>query len=97
MPIQVNDAGTQIVVKVREGGRRLDLSGATLKKIVLTKPDGNEVAREAGFLTDGRDGGLVYTTLPGEIDQPGLWQVQAQVALGAWSGRSSRAALRVEE
>ncbi|MCK6480195.1 MAG: hypothetical protein HUU06_06700 [Planctomycetaceae bacterium] len=96
MPIQVNDAGTQIVLKVREGARRLDLSAATSKRVVLTKPDGNEVVREAGFLTDGRDGALVYTTLPGEMDQPGLWQVQAELVLGTWSGRSSRAALRVE-
>ncbi len=83
------------MVKVREGGRRLDLSAATLKRIVLTKPDGNEVAMDAAFLTDGTDGGLVYTTVPGDIDLPGLWGVQAQFALGTWSGRSSRASLRV--
>lgn len=96
MPIQVNDAGTQIVLKVREGARRLDLSAATLKRIVLTKPDGNEMSRDAAFLTDGTDGGLAYTTVPGEMDQPGLWTVQAELVLGTWSGRSTRAGLRVE-
>ena len=96
MPIQVRDAGTQILLKVREGGRRLDLSGASVKRLVLTKPDGNEVVREAAFLTDGTDGGLVYTTAPGEMDQPGLWTLQAELTLGVWIGRSSRAPLRVE-
>ena len=96
MPIRLGDAGTSVVVVVREGGRHLDLSGATTKRIVFTRPDGNEVPREAGFLTDGRDGGLVYVTVPGEVDQPGLWTLQAELVLGTWSGRSSRAALRVE-
>jgi hypothetical protein len=96
MPIQVNDAGTQIVLKVREGGRRLDLSAATTRLLVLTKPDGNEVVRDAGFLTDGSDGALTYTTQPGEIDQPGLWKVQAELVLGTWGGRTTRARLRVE-
>jgi len=96
MPIQVGDAGTQIVVKVRDGGRRMDLSAATSRRIVLTKPDGNEVLRDADFVTDGTDGALVYVTGAGEVDQPGLWQVQAQLVVGSWSGRTSRASLRVE-
>lgn len=95
MPIQIHDVGTQIVVKVREGGRRLDLSGATMKQIVLTRPDGGEVAREAGFLTDGSDGVLAYTTVPGDIGVAGKWTVQAAFALGIWSGRSTRADLLV--
>lgn len=96
MPIQVHDSGTQIVLKVREGGRRLDLTAATTLRLVLTKPDGNELARDAVFLTDGTDGALLYVTGPGEIDQAGLWHVQADLAVGGWSGRTSRAALRVE-
>jgi hypothetical protein len=96
MPIQVGDSGTEIILKVREGGRRMDLAAATTLRLVLTKPDGNVLVRDATFLTDGRDGALLYVTGPGEVDQPGMWSVQAELALGAWSGRTSRAALRVE-
>lgn len=97
MPIQVGDSGTQIMLKVREGGRRLDLSAATSLRVVLSKPDGNTLLRDATLLTDGKDGALLYVTAPGEVDQPGLWHVQAELTLGAWGGRTSRAALRVEE
>jgi hypothetical protein len=96
MPIQVGDSGTQIIVKVREGSRRLDLSAATSLRLVLSKPDGNVVARDAALLTDGTDGAIFYVTAPGEVDQPGLWHVQVELALGGWNGRTSRAALRVE-
>ena len=96
MPIQVGDSGTELILKVREGGRRMDLAAATTTRLVLTKPDGNVLVRDAALLKDGRDGALLYVTGPGEIDQPGLWHLQAELAVGAWSGRTSRAALRVE-
>ena len=96
MPIQVRDSGTQIILKVREAGRRMDLRGATATRLVLTKPDGNAFVRDASFVTDGADGALLYVTGTGEVDQPGLWHVQAEIELSGWSGRTSRAALRVE-
>lgn len=96
MPIQLGDSGTEIILKVREGGRRMDLSAATTTRLVLTKPDGNVLVRDASLLTDGKDGALLYVTGPGEIDQPGLWHVQAELVVAGWSGRTSRAALRVE-
>ena len=96
MPIQVRDSGTQIIMKVREGGRRMDLRGATATRLVLTKPDGNALVRDATFATDGADGALLYVTGTGEVDQPGLWSVQAEIELSGWSGRTTRAALRVE-
>lgn len=48
--------------------RRLDLSAATTREIVLTKPDGNLLVCDAALLTDGTDGALVYVTGAGEID-----------------------------
>jgi hypothetical protein len=96
MPIQLGDTGTQLILKVREGGRRMDLRAATTTRLVLTKPDGNVLVRDASFLTDGADGSLLYVTGPGEIDQAGLWHVQAELEVGGWSGRTNRAGLLVE-
>lgn len=96
MPIQLGDVGTQIIVRVREGGRRMDLRTAAVTRVVLTKPDGDVLLRDATLLTDGADGALLYVTAPGEVDQPGLWYVQAELQVGPWSGRTNRAGLRVE-
>lgn len=85
--IHVGDVGTVFVFTVtNENDVAVDLSGATTKSIIFSKPDGSTVTKSASFYTSGTDGILTYTTTTGDLDQPGNWRSQAYVILasGKW-------------
>jgi hypothetical protein len=47
------------------------------KNLVVLK-----IVKSASFVTDGRDGYIMYTTTSGDINEKGLWKIQGQVAFG---------------
>jgi hypothetical protein len=51
----------------------------------LTSSGGSAVA--AGFTTDGTDGKIEYTTVDGDLNGAGNWEIQAKVVTpsGTWS------------
>jgi hypothetical protein len=57
----------------------IDVSTATVKYIYFRKPDGTLVKQTAAFYTDGSDGIIQYTSVSGDIDKIGDWQVQGYV------------------
>jgi hypothetical protein len=57
----------------------IDVSSASVKYLYFQKPDGTKIKRTATFYTDGSDGIIQYTSISGDIDQTGLWQVQGYV------------------
>ena len=93
--IHLYDIGTVFEVTLQEDDVDLDISAATLATIIFVKPDGEVVAQEAEFTTDGTDGKIQYTTIADDLDQTGKWRIQARVALptGTWS--SSRSSFKV--
>ena len=64
---------------VDTAGAAINVSMATVKYIYFQKPDGTKKKKTAAFYTDGSDGKIQYTTVSGDIDQAGLWQVQGYV------------------
>lgn len=86
--VHVGDVGTLLVVTVQdENGAVVDISTASTKQILLKKPDKTTLlTKAASFATDGKDGVLNYTTIAGDVDQAGDWQIQAKVILptGTW-------------
>ena len=64
-------------------GAAIDVSTATVKYIYFQKPDGTKKKKTAVFYTDGSDGKIQYTTVSGDIDQAGLWQVQGYVEISS--------------
>lgn len=90
--IHVGDVGTIIRLTITEadGTTAVDVSGATVKTFYFLKPTGTKINKTAVFDSDGTDGKLKYTTLAGDIDTVGRWQVQAYVEIGAAKYYSSK-------
>ena len=86
--VHVNDWGTKFVITIKdEAGAVVDVSSASTRKIYFTKPNGELLTNDAGFMTDGTDGKIQYTTIEGDVDIPGTWKVQGMIetAEGEWS------------
>jgi len=84
--IHKNDVGTVFELTVKDGSSTVNLSSATKKQIIFSKPDATTSTKTASFKTDGTDGILSYVTVAGDLDQSGDWQVQAYVEItsGKW-------------
>lgn len=85
--IHVGDIGTQFIVTIQDyNGTAEDISAATTKQIILKAPDGTRLAKNAGFVTDGSDGQIVYTTVSGDMSTNGTWKIQGYVITpsGQW-------------
>lgn len=86
--IHVGDIGTVLRVTVNDAGVARDVSSATVKRILLKKPDGTTLTKDAAFTTNGGNGQIQYATANGDLDQAGTWQIQAYVELTGWSGHT---------
>lgn len=74
-----NDVGTIIRVIVRENGNVKNISSASTLQIILTDPTFDKKTKTASFTTDGTDGAIEYTTVDGDFDEVGVWEVQGIV------------------
>lgn len=77
--VQMEDAGVSLVLTVTDsdGVTAFDLSAATTKEIWLGPPAGAAKKKTASFVTTGSDGKIQYATAAGDLDEPGLWDIQA--------------------
>jgi hypothetical protein len=82
------DIGTVIILDTG-----VDLSGAVSSSIKYKKPNGTTGEWTATTSTTE----IRYTTLAGDIDQAGDWELQGYVDLGSWEGRSSVVSTTVGE
>jgi len=84
--IHVDDVGTVLEVTLKNDNTPVDISSATTKQIILQNPSLTGGAFAAAFTTDGTDGRLQYTTTVNDLDESGVWQIQAYVVTpeGAW-------------
>ena len=74
------DLGTIFRLTITDtAGTASDVSTASTKYIYFQDPDGTKTQKTAAFYTDGKDGIIQYTTIAGDIDQVGTWQVQGYV------------------
>jgi len=60
-------------------GIEIDVSSANVKYIYFQDPTGTRVQKIAAFFTDGKDGKIQYTTIAGDIDMVGTWQIQGYI------------------
>lgn len=87
--IHKGDIGTIIELTIKDGSQIVDISGATTKDIFLKKPVSSTVLTKSGaFSTDGTDGKLRYSTINGDLDEVGVWEVQAHLINPAGEWRS---------
>jgi len=80
--IRVNDPGAQFRLTIRNSQGPMDVSTVTAKQMTFHRPDNSVIQREATFSTDGSDGMICYTTVDGDLNTAGDWQVQAHVDFG---------------
>ena len=81
--IRQNDFGTVFQFTIKDSDVVVNLSSATTKQIIFTKPDGTKLTKTASFLTDGTDGIIYYTTISGDLDTCGVWQSQASLVFAS--------------
>jgi len=93
--VHVGDIGTVFRLTVYSGRTVADLSGATTKEILFLKPSGELITKSASFTTSGSDGKIQYATVANDLDESGLWKIQAHVALLNWSGYSDLSTFEV--
>ncbi|MCP4989333.1 MAG: hypothetical protein GY928_25740 [Colwellia sp.] len=84
--IHVADIGTALQITIKNGSAIVDLSSVTTKNLFLTKPSGAVLTKATTFVTDGTDGVIKYTTIAGDLDESGVWQMQVYIvgASGEW-------------
>ena len=80
--LQKFDIGSTFRVTVKENGVPMDLSAAVVKNLKLGRPTGSVLEVPMGFLTDGADGVVIYTTVENDLDQTGPWKGQVFLEFG---------------
>lgn len=85
--IHKGDIGTNFVITIYDNGVPANLSSATTSNLIFKKPDGKKVTKTLSKVTTGEDGQFYYTTIDGDLDMAGAWQMQAfiQTPAGGWS------------
>lgn len=88
--IHLNDIGKQFVVQLYDNnGNPLNVSGATALQLWFKSPTGLTYSKTATFLTDGVDGQIQYVTVAGDMNEVGLWQMQAYAVVGTSTWHSN--------
>lgn len=80
-------SGTEIILDCE-----VDISAATVTKILVRKPSGAMSEWVAQKLDATR---MVYVTQDGDLGEVGLWRLQAYVETATWKGRGSTCEMRV--
>ena len=94
--VHMNDVGLTLQVQFADDvGEPHDVSSATTVEVHFQKPNKEYIVRSANFLTDGRDGNVVYSTASGDLDQIGFWRIQGYVANGPYHKYSDIQKFRV--
>lgn len=74
MPFWLGEWGKDVIVTIRNKGRRVEDLAAASILFRFTKPDGSNIDR-TGIVSSPR-GDVLYTLEEGELDQSGLWTLQ---------------------
>jgi hypothetical protein len=84
--VQVGATNLALKLQINEGNQAMDIADATVKTIVLQKPDGTVISASADFLTSGSDGIIIYRTGAQDLDQSGEYELQAYLELPSFTG-----------
>jgi len=84
--IRIGDIGTVFEVTIEDDSGVVDLTGATVHNLIFKKPSSTVVTKPAVLDVDPTTGIIRYTTVTGDLDELGCWQIQAEIAIpgGSW-------------
>ena len=74
-----------------------DISGATVKQLVIGRPNKTQFTVDAGFMTNGADGILQYMTVDGDLLPYGRYQAQSNLVMPGFNGRTEIGTFMVEK
>ena len=96
--LHVGDIGVQVKLTILDDNDTdsvVDLSSATSLDISIRKPDGTLLSVVGSLYTDGTDGIIYYTIVLGDLDQPGVYKIQATISIGVSSYNSNILSFKV--
>ncbi len=93
--IHLNDIGTIFKCLIQDNDEVQDISTASTKEIIFSKPCNDRVVKTGSFTTDGTDGYLQYVSVSGDLSETGLWKLQAHLVLGSLDIHTDVAYFRV--
>lgn len=93
--IHTEDIGTEFRVTIKDNDVAVDISSATVLNIIFKKPDGTELVVNADLYTDGTDGIIYYRVVSGDLDQSGVFKIQAYVEISGGAYYSSISSFKV--
>jgi hypothetical protein len=88
-PIKGSD-GTVFEVTVTEDGAPLDIATATALSLEFLKPSGVVLQKAATLTSGGTDGKMQVALNEAELNEAGLWSIQARFTLGSYTGPTER-------
>ena len=93
--IHVGNVGTQFRITIQDGDDVVDLSAASSLIVTIKKPDGTTITETGELYTDGTDGIIYYDIQSGDLDQGGIYKIQAVVTIGSSIYSSSIGSFKV--
>lgn len=79
---RVDDQGVRLIVQVLDGDNLpVNIRAATGLLIKVQFPDGTGKEYTGVLLTNGTDGRVYYATVPNDLNQAGLFEIQAQITM----------------
>ncbi len=96
--IQVGAINIALKLQIREGNSVLNIGTASIKTIIIEKPDSTLISASASFFTDGSDGILLYhTSGSSDLDQKGDYNMQAYIVMSGFTGYTTPVTFTVYE
>lgn len=80
--VHLNNIGVAFTITIEDCDGAVDVSSATTKQLIFTKPSGEKLTKDASLVNGGTDGVIRYTSVDGDLDELGNWKLQAYVVLG---------------
>lgn len=82
------DIGTTFRFTIKDDDEVYPLDDATILKYKFYKPSSAVVEKTALLYTDGTDGKLQYITTTNDLDETGVWRLQAYIENPSWKGHT---------
>jgi hypothetical protein len=79
----VGDIGTQFLLTIVDNSAIVNISSASNLTIYIKKPDSTLLAVTGTLYTDGTDGIMYYNSVSGDLDQSGIYKIQAKVTISS--------------
>jgi len=82
--IHQDDVGTRFLITVKDDGNLVNVSGvggSTIHQISFRKPSDAVINRNATLQDFGISGVMFYDTVVGDLDEAGLYKLQAKVVV----------------